>query len=387
VNDGLLYLGVTQAQTPVGIRERLVADRAGRRALGARLTRNAEGVLLLATCERFEVYLSNPGREVPHWIGLLSAEFGFSQSALAGYVRVEHGARAARHLLRVAAGLESRQLGEGNILRQVRAAYLEGLADATLGPQLCALGRSAICTGKRVRRFTALGTGADKTVKLALDRLRAHAPPEDRPHLLILGTGALAKSALAGATNYRGTRAERRVRCADQHPADRTGTHWQRITVVSRSAERAADLAGRYGVTAARLDALPQLVAGADAVLACSTAHAGFLVHHRTLRNRRARPLRLVDLGVPRNIDPDVAVLPNVTVTHLEQLHAFASAPASAITSAEALVARELVRFERWQQARAHRDRIRAWTAGPLTRAQQRAVHERIEQLKRTVAA
>jgi glutamyl-tRNA reductase len=161
-----------------------------------------------------------------------------------------------------------------------------------------------------------------------------------------------------------------------------------RVVVVSRAQERACCLAERFGAQAAPLSALAALLPEADALLACSHAANGFLLDRRGVGPRRQRCLRIVDLGLPRNVDPDVASLPGVRLTQLERLHGFAAACPHAIAAADAIVAQELRRFEEWRQARVHRGEIAGWlreaSAAP---AQRRALHARIACLKAQVAA
>jgi glutamyl-tRNA reductase len=368
VSADLLYAGLTQDRVPVGIRERVQADTARRRQLARSAARLADGVLLLSTCERFEVYASARTSEVRTWINHLAHEFGFSADALAPHLRFRHGDDAARHMLRVAAGLESRLLGEPHILRQVRATYLEGLAHRELGPVLSALGRAAVHTGRRVRRETSLAAAGGSLMTLALERLCGGPADSLRGRrVIVLGTGMLAREAV-----------DRLVRSNGAH-----------VTVVSRVFDRAAKLAQRFGADAAPPADLAEAVRSADALLACSAAVDGFLVDRRAIgQRRRPLPMRIVDLGIPRNIDPDVASLAGVQLVHLEGLHAFAQVSPVVIASAEAIVARELERFNEWQCARRVASRIAGLTReGERSLAERRALHAHIARLKAQVAA
>lgn len=360
----LLYCGITQDRVPVGIRERIQADAPRRRRLAALAQPLAGRLLVLSTCERFELYADAREGSPRAWTALLAREFGFSLDALAPHLCFRAGEAAAEHLLRVSAGLESRLLGEPHILRQVRAAYLDGLTHRELGATLSALGRAAIHAGKCIRRETALASAGNCVVSLALDRLLPRtAPRAGLRHVVVLGTGMLAREAL-----------HRLRRQSDL-----------RITLLSRSDVRAAELASRYGIDAAPLRMLPLLLRRADALLACSAAADGFLVHRRSIRRRREHPLQLVDLGLPRNIDPDAGSLPGVNLVALEQLHAFDTASPEAIRAAEAIVARELQRFAAWRRGHVQSADIAALAAD--ADCDRRSRHARIARLKAQVAA
>jgi len=365
VNAELLYIGMTQDRVPVGIRERVHADAARRRRLAGATAMLADGVLLLNTCERFEVYASARVREARSWIDFLARGFGFSRDALTPYVRFLHGEDASRHLFRVAAGLESRLLGEPHILRQVRAAYLESLAHRELDPQLCALGRAAVHTGRRVRRETSLAATGESLITLALQRLSGGASLRGH-NVVVLGTGMLAQEAAARLIRSTGAK----------------------IVLVSRVFERAAALAARVGAQPAASARLGDLLATADGLLACSSAAHGFLVDRRCVGDRRLRPLRIVDLGIPRNIDPDVATLPGVQLVPLAAIHAFTSASPASVEAADAIVARELERLQDWQRARQVAARIEGLCQEiGQSPGERRILHEHITRLKAQVAA
>jgi len=279
--------------------------------------------LVLSTCERFEIYLAGP--KTPSAAGL--------SSLLAASYRVRREADAARHLLRVAAGLESRLVGEPQIQGQLRAAFLEGVAQRAVGPVLSALARAALHAGKRVRSETGLGR-SPTIVTLTLGRLSHELGGLRRRAVLVAGTGALAAD-VAGALRAAGA---------------------GRLYVLSRTRQRADALAARVeavGLTDADLAEVPSL----DAVVTCTNRRlplAGIIA--RTARQRR---LAIVDLGAPPNLDGAGANGDAVSLARLDEL----SAPGTphdparlvAVGAAERLVDDELERFLRWRRARALR--------------------------------
>ncbi len=367
MTSDLIYLGITQDSTPLGIRERLRVDSAGAVALGRRLTNIVPQAWVLSTCERFEVYAVGATPIEPPvepLVETLADAFRFSVAALRRHLQVRTGDAAARHVLRVAAGLESRMLGEHQILGQVRSAYLAALDAGTCGPLLAALGRSAIRTGRRIRHATPLGRHAASAASLAVQRVLAPNQPAPVQTVLLWGTGRLAADV---ARILRGRRVGQ-------------------VYVTSRSAERAQAFAQRHHATPVAAADVAALLPRVHGLIACST---GSFIIDRGLLAARGETLRIVDLGVPRNVDPDVAPLPGVRFAHLEDLHAFADRPADAIAAAEAVVADEFTRLQAWQRGRCVAAEVAALVAQAdrATPAQRRALHAAILRLKRQVAA
>ncbi|HRX87352.1 MAG TPA: glutamyl-tRNA reductase [Phycisphaerae bacterium] len=367
MSGSLLYCGMTQDRVPVGIRERVQADAARRRELVALAQPHVAGLLVLSTCERFELYADAHTVEAACWTALLARAFSFSTDALAPHLHFRRGEVAARHLLRVSAGLESRIVGEPHILRQVRTAYIDGLEHGELGATLSTLGRTALHVGKRVRRETQLASTGQSITALAIEKLLAGSfSQSSQRRIIVLGTGMLARDALA--------RLARRP--------------YTSVAVVSRGYARAVELAGRFDVDALPLSELPRALRRADALLACSNAAQGFLVQRRCVHSRRQQPLQIVDLGLPRNVDPDLASVPGVQLVQLERLHGFGTAAPAALASAERIVERGLQRFIDWQHGHAQAACIAAVQEGvAATAAQRRDRHVRIRRLKSQVAA
>jgi len=365
VNAQLFYLGLTHHSAPLAIRENVRPDHEKQRTMLSRLANIAEGRMVLSTCERFEVYATTAHTGIADWVGLLSHWFHLPVGLLERHVRTNLGSAVARHLLRVAAGLESRILGEAQILGQVRDAFLQATQSRSLDADLSALGRAAIRTGKRVRTETSINSGARSIATIAVEHIaRASEPLRDRA-VLILGSGKLA--AVVGA--------ELALRRAG------------RIVVVGRNVDRAAALAQQFGGVSLGMDQLAVAVAETDAVIAC-TSSPFHLVDASTIGRNRVRPLCLVDLSVPRNIDPTVTQLSGVSLTDLEELPAGQSAREEGIAAAERIVQEELGRYNAWREERRVAPQIaqliREARAGD---ADKRALHERIVRLKAGVAA
>ncbi|MBI4718112.1 MAG: glutamyl-tRNA reductase [Planctomycetes bacterium] len=368
----LLYLGATHRTAPLPVRERLRADTQVQVRLLNCLAAAAAERLVVSTCERFEIYAWCDGDVTPEWHTALAGVLGADRALLEEHLHAFEGVAVAEHLLRVAAGLESRIVGEPHILGQVRRAFLlAGTAGAT-GPVLSALGRAAIHTGKRVRRETPINVEARSIASITADRIEEDFGLLQDRTVLILGTGRLALDVAV-------------------HLAARRAA----IVVSSRSAERAAELALKVRGEAVGLADLRGVLQRVDAVVACTSA-GSYLIDPRTLASRTSGRLRLWDLSVPRAIDPTVAGLPDITLEHLEGLVGSGCAPRQlhmGVAAAQRVVAEELERFARW---------LRERPAAPLIQellrsgdgmdtaadgADRQSLHRRIMKLKLGVAA
>jgi glutamyl-tRNA reductase len=240
-------------------------------------------------------------------------------------VFVRERAEAVVHLFRVASGLESLILGEAEILGQVRRALTAGAP----GPVLDRLFAHALRTGRRVRAETELARGPGSVPAAAA----ALVEREPVGQVLILGAGKMAELV---ALNLR-SRGERA------------------IVIANRTVERGEQLARRVGGRAVSLDAVREELACADAVI-CATGSPDVVVTQRTVRTRGGRPLFLIDLALPRDVDPRVADVPGCRLVGLDDLRTVVDATSCArergIVCAEAIVDEEAARFAAWHRAR-----------------------------------
>jgi glutamyl-tRNA reductase len=315
---------------------------------------------LLATCERVEIYLAgsacNDRDCVARWAAALEVPAG----AFAEWSHFVVEGAAAQHLLRVAAGLESRLIGEPQILQQVRLAQQEASGQQSLGPILSTLVRTAIHAGKRVHRDTMLGADRLSAAGLAVERLTAEAGSLRDRVVIVMGTGHLARQVVQ--------------RVAAERPG--------RLVIVSRDSARGRALADctPCAVNADEnwRDMLPQ----AAGVIAC-TSGDNYALRVGDLEGRVNSAFCAVDLGVPLNVDPAVARLAGVTLWRLDELPA-ASASAGEIASAAQIVDDEAARFATWRQGRRAAQSIdEIQRSSPAaSRTERRNVHARIMALK-----
>ncbi len=292
----VLVVGISHRSAPVSVLERVAVDGEG----AAKLLRDVAAgehvteAAVIATCNRLEVYadVDRFHGSVEELSGLLVERAGRATEDLLPHLYVHYDDGAVSHLFQVAAGLDSMAVGEGQILGQAREALARGQEAGTVGPSLNVLFQQALRVGKRVHAETAIDQFAPTLVSAALDRIGEVLGRR----AVVVGAGSMA--ALATATLTRRGAAD--------------------VVVVNRTAKHASSLAAEHGVRAATLTRLSAEVAAADLVVAC-TGSTGVLVTTEMVAGRQ-RPLAVVDLALPHDVEPEVADLPGVTLVTLADL-------------------------------------------------------------------
>ena len=328
----LTVLGVNHRTAPLEVRERF-AHRPGEipASLERVLAAGAHGGVLLSTCNRTEFYLSDPDDAAPEAVwALLSERLGGARRA-SDYGYTQRDREAVRHLYRVSAGLDSMILGETQIQGQVRDAW--ELSKARAGPALHRLFQSALLVGARVRSETGLAAGTASAPSAAVAVAAKIFTRLAGRTALILGAGDVAELA-----------------------ATCLASEGVRVTLVAnRTYERARAIAEELHARALALDEAWDHFADADIVL-CSTAAPHAVVTWdrvaAAVARRRGRPLCILDLAVPRDVDPAVAQLENVFLYDIDDLQAVAAQAAAQrrgdIPAAEHIVSEEVERFWAW---------------------------------------
>lgn len=332
----VVVIRLSRRSASVTQRERLARCGDDWSVWGARHLSQPSEWALLRTCHRFELYLvtTSPQSDIAHLIEYLSAMIAGPGGTDAGAhcFTVLQGSDAAAHLCRVAAGLDSAVLGEAQILGQVIRCYEEGVANNTLGPWLTSLFRAAIRVGKRARTETVIGARAANMSSVALARAAAWIGATDNPHVVVIGAGEMARLALKAL-------AARKM---------------QRVTVVNRSLDNARAALLDPAWRACTLGELGTLLLDANLVFSATRAD-GFTVTAAQVRaglaqSGVAKRLALVDLALPRDIDPAVRELENVLLIDLddlrESLDETRKERAQAIPQVEAIIDQELRALE-----------------------------------------
>jgi glutamyl-tRNA reductase len=353
----LILTGVHQRTAPVAVRERLAIGAPDLpKALVALRSYAAEG-FILSTCNRVEVCAvatdaAHPERFLAEWHGLDVAD-------IAPHLYVLRGVDAARHLFRLAAGLDSMVVGEDQIVAQMKDALLAAHAAGAIDGLLHRLLHAALATGKGVRTHTGIAAGRLSVVSVALDLVR-HAYGElAGAKVLVVGAGRMAELTL-------------------KHLRHEDAT----LLIANRTLARAAELAAQYQATAVRMDELAAALGWCDVVVS-ATAAPGVVIDAelaaRAMAGREGRSLLLLDLAVPRDVERGAGDVPGVTVYDVDDMQpicdANRAARAAEVTRAEVMVEDAVQKYLEWwasQQAvptiRALRERAEAIRATELQR-------------------
>jgi glutamyl-tRNA reductase len=292
-------VGITHRQADLGLRERFARSRSELIALLSGENGPRRRGVVLSTCNRFEVYWWGR-QDWPDWFLASASERGAALPAETLMRR--DGEAAIRHLLSVASGLDSQVVGETEILGQVRRAWaLAREADAT-GRELDMVFAGALAAGRRLRRETTLGR-----------------PPASVGAVAVAAVSAAAGGSLAG-RSVTVVGAGEAARAVVASLAGRNA----RVVVVSRRLERSERLAAGYRVGVAPWSDLERLLAGCEVAFCATGAPRSFLSGDAIARSRPpgAPPLLLLDLGVPRNVEPPAAAQPGVRILDLDDLRA-----------------------------------------------------------------
>ncbi|MCP3984364.1 MAG: glutamyl-tRNA reductase [bacterium] len=367
----LLLLGMSHRTASLDLRERYAVGDLGPANEKLAADPDIEECVILSTCNRVEVLVltrrpaaarvrlrSFVERELP------SAEGRPSPAELEPALYELSDADAARHVFRVACSVDSMIVGEPQILGQVKDAYRAAVATGSCGPILSRLYQRAFSTAKRVRNETRIGERSISVARVAVDLAKEIFESLEDKTALLIGAGEMIELALERLRSS----GLRRARIANRTPA------------------RAAALATRFEASAHGLAELPELLEQADVVLTSIGGDGPLLtpeVVTEALRHRRHRPLFMIDIGVPRNVAPEVNQIDAVYLYDLDDLSGMAEANAGErrreVVRAEEIVLEEEQRFEGWLTALAAVPTIRTLRA--------RAEAIRTAELERGMAA
>jgi glutamyl-tRNA reductase len=333
----LLALGISHKTAPVALRERLAFTEAEASEFAGEAIATAEvrEAVVICTCNRTEVYLvvGDPVRAESEVLGLLAQHASIRPTELAEAIYSPRNCDAARHLYRVTAGLESMIVGEAEIQGQVRRAHESAMRAGSTGALSNRLFAAALTTGKRVRSETGISSSRVSVPSVAVDLALSVLDTLQGRHVVVLGAGDTS---------------ELTARALADRGADT-------IFVANRHADRALSLAQRFGGSVVGLDGLPDQLLEADIVLS-STSSPHPIVGREELelvmRERSQHPLLLIDIAVPRDIDPDCGALEGVTLYDIDDLQAVVESNLSTRAAEEPqaleILEEEIRRFARW---------------------------------------
>jgi glutamyl-tRNA reductase len=333
----MLYaLGLNHHTAPLAVRERVVfhVDRL-RDALTELKGAFSPEAAILSTCNRTELYLA--GEERPDLVQWLARYHRVDPAELQPYLYTLPREQAVRHAFRVASGLDSMVLGEPQILGQMKDAARAAESAGTLGAVLHKLFQRSFAVAKEVRTNTRVGAASVSMAAAAVKLAARIFPSLKDQNVLLIGAGEMIDLC---ATHF-----------AAQAPA--------RIAVANRTVERGERLAARFNARAIELRALPEHLHEYDIVVSCTASSLPILgkgLVERALRTRRHRPLFMVDLAVPRDIEPEVAELDDVFLYTIDDLGTIVSANLdarrSAVEQAEVIIDTQVGQFMHWIKVR-----------------------------------
>jgi glutamyl-tRNA reductase len=332
----ILCLGLNHQTANLGIREKLAFSETDIKA-SLSLLSNGDGfrdslkeMVILSTCNRVEIYAASPELSFNDLGQFLARVRGLPFEEIKPHLYRYSDAEAIDHLFRVASGLDSLVLGEAQILGQVSDAFELARGKAATGPVLSRLFQAAIYSGRRARSETGISHNPASVSSIAVRLAMLTAPNIKAAHITVLGAGEMAELAVEAL----------RKRGANQ------------ITVVNRTLDKAQQLAHRWEGRAVTFEALPFLIEQTD-ILLCSTGAPHALVKVEIVRNamlhRTDRPLAVIDIAVPRDVEPEVGKIPGVKLYNMDTLQAHLAQSLEGrekeIPKVEAILEEEKARF------------------------------------------
>ncbi|MCK0154959.1 glutamyl-tRNA reductase [Alcanivorax sp. S6407] len=300
----LVAVGVNHTTADVEIRERLAFSTQQAQAALASL-RETPGVreaALLSTCNRTELYCLTDDN-CPDLVDWLAQRRSLGRDKLEAVLYQHRGEQAVEHMMRVAGGLDSLVLGEPQILGQMREAYARAHEAGLLNGELSRLFQEVFSVAKRIRTETGIGANPVSVAYAAVSFARHIFADLKKSRALLIGAGEM-------------------IELVARHLSEQQVSE---ITIANRTAERASELAASVGGRGISLEELPVALERADILISCTAAPLPILgkgMVERALKQRRHRPMFMVDIAVPRDIEPEVGNLDDVylyTVDHLQE--------------------------------------------------------------------
>ncbi len=331
----IVVVGVDQTTAPIALRERLACSARQIPQVLRAARQVAQESVLLSTCNRIELYAVCPeideGRT--NLLRVLSETRQVALTELQTYCYDFTGELAVSHLFEVACGLHSLVPGEPQIQGQVADALELAQGGGYAGPITSALFRAALVAGKRARSETGISRNAASVSHVAVQLARQLFPRLNQASVLLIGSGQMSELAARNLCD--------------------NGA--QQLTIINRTQAHALDLAQRFGATHRSFTELSEALVDADVVISSTTAPRAIItleLMQRVMKQRAGRSLPLIDIALPRDVDPTVAALPGVHVYNLDDLQAAVSEGISLrlqeVEHVQSIIAQEVSAFERW---------------------------------------
>jgi glutamyl-tRNA reductase len=334
-------IGINHNTAPLSLREKMALDEDATRAALARLAcghlaRSIAEMIIISTCNRIEIYTASHQLAYADLEDFLSDVRGVAVDEFHPHLYRLQDMDAARHLFDVTAGLDSLVIGEPQILGQVTRALELARGQNTAGPTLNRLFQSAIHAGKRARTETAISRNPASVSSLAASVAEKNLGSIKTASVVVIGAGEMAELTVE-ALRKRGV---------------------EKIRVVNRTLERAQEVAQRWGAESSTFEFIHEALSNADIVISSTGAPHVIITADmaaRAMQARPQRPLILMDIALPRDIDPDAENIPNVKVFDLDHLSAkledSLAQRMSQVPQVKAILAQELAEFEAFMQS------------------------------------
>lgn len=331
----ILMLGVDHTTAPIALREQLSLSKRQLPQLLEAMCAGIHECVILSTCNRFEVYLvcQDAAGGERHLLQTLSTTRAIAEQELRAHCYLHVDTQAVAHLFGVACGLYSLVPGEAQIQGQVAESLEVAQGAGYAGPITSALFRAAIVAGKRARSETAISRNAASISQVAVQLARRLFPDLNSAGVLLVGSGKMSELA---AQNL----------C--EHGA-------QGLVIINRTQSHAIDLAHRYGARYRSFAELASSLAEADVVISSTTAPRAVITREmmeKVMQQRAGRSLLLIDIALPRDVEPSVAQLPGIHLYNLDDLQTGVDEGVrlrlQEVEQVQAIIAQESDAFERW---------------------------------------
>ena len=364
----LLSLGINHLTAPVDIREKVAfAPEQLTKALN-----ELQGIpavnesVIVSTCNRTEIYCdasTDCSEVITHW---LTAHHGINENSLSPYIYTHSDKEVARHLFRVASGLDSMVLGEPQILGQLKDSYDRARGDKTINSILDRLFQHSFSVAKRVRTDTDIGSNPVSVAFAAVNLSKQIFGDLDELHALLIGAGET-------------------IELVSRHlRSQQIGS----MTIANRSVERARLLAEQVDADAIQINAVTDRLAAADIVISSTASQLPILgkgAIESALKQRKHRPMFMVDLAVPRDIEPEVGKLQDIYLYTVDDLKNVVDENLRgrelAAEAALEIVNLEVTLFEQWLKTHQSADQIRQLRDGAEL-VKQQAIEKALAQLQ-----
>lgn len=333
----IVAVGLNYKSAPVEIREKLSFNEA-ELALAMKALKNKKSILenvIISTCNRTEIYaVADQLHTSRYYIKeFLSEWFNIEREEFSSYLTIYEGEGAIEHLFKVACGLDSMVLGETQILGQVRSSYMEAQKESTIGTVFNHLFKQSLTLAKKAQSETEINTNAVSVSYAAVELAKKIFGGLTGKNTLILGAGKMGELAVQ---NLHGNGADD-------------------ITVINRTHEKAVTLAERFSGKAKQLQELQCALVEAD-ILISSTGAKDFVINKEMMtfvnKMRKGRPILMVDIAVPRDLDPAIAEHDNVFLYDIDDLEGIVEANMQerkkAAESIYMMIESEIVEFNQW---------------------------------------